>query len=98
VTWRIYYDDGSTYGLEDGAWAEAPPEGVLAVVEKHGDKLTVHSGGDHYYLIEEDGTVVSTDDAATILRSLGWLKFGRYTSHAKMARVFERIRGEWKAP
>ena len=95
-TWRIYYDSGATYGPEDGAWLDAPLEGVLAVVEKRGDRLTLHSGGDHYYRCDDDGTIVATDDAATILRSLGWVKFGRYTSNTKMGKLFERIKLEWK--
>lgn len=97
TTWRIYYDSGATFGPEDGAWEDAPLEGVLAVVERRGDKRTIHSGGDHYLRCADDGTIVATDDAATILRSLGYVKFGRYTSNVKMARLFERIRDEWKA-
>jgi hypothetical protein len=102
--WRLYYDDGSTYGPDDGSWTDAPREGVLAVAEKHGERLTIHAGGDFYYLIAET-TVVSTDDAAAILRSLGTpagdegpargVKFGRWTTPAKMERTFARIRAEW---
>lgn len=30
--WRIFYDDGSTFGNEDGGPADAPTHGVIAVV------------------------------------------------------------------
>lgn len=104
-TWCIYYDDESAYGPDDGSWTDAPLEGVLAVAEKHDERLTIHAGGDFYYLIDDE-TVVSTDDAATILRSLGTaagnegpargVKFGRWTTPVKMERVLARIRAEWR--
>lgn len=94
VSFGIYYDDGSVYGSLDGEWDGAPAEGVLAVVEKVGERQQIHTGADYYYRLE-DGTVVSTADHATILRSLGWIKFGRYTSNAKMESVLRRIREEW---
>lgn len=95
--WKVYYDDGATFGSEDGAWADAPSEGVLAVVERIGDRTTIHSGHDHYQL-EHDGTIVMRD-ARTLIAAIGRLemspvKFGRYTSNTKMERVFRRIREE----
>ncbi len=99
MSWAIYYDSNRVFTSDDGLWSDAPPEGVLAIVEKVGDRMTIHSGGDFYRLCD-DGTVIATDDAATLLRSigrveLGPLLFGRYTSNTNMARVFERIRREW---
>jgi hypothetical protein len=101
--WRIFYDDDRTWGPNDGSWTDAPREGVLVVAERHGERLTLHSGGCFYYLIDGE-TVVSTDDAATILRSLGTpagdsgpargVIFGRWTTPAKMERAFERARAE----
>lgn len=98
--WRIYYDDGRSYGSDDGSWSDAPVEGVLAVVELVDDKLTVHSGADFYQL--EDESIVMRDDC-TLLHAIGLvemtpIKFGRYTSAKKMAAVFERIRQEWRWP
>lgn len=97
-SWRIYYDDAQTFGSEDGAWSDAPVEGVLAVVELVDGRLTVHSGHD-YYQLEYDGTIVLRDER-TLLHAIGLLemspiKFGRYTSTSKMERVFRRIREEW---
>lgn len=102
--WRVYYDDDRSFGSDDGSWIEAPIEGVIAVAEKHGERLTVHAGADYYYLIGGE-TVASTGDAATILRSLGTpvgdegpargVKFGRWTTPQKMERVFARIRADW---
>jgi hypothetical protein len=96
-SWRIYYDTGATFGDSDGAWSDAPGEGVLAVVELIDGALTVHSGHD-YYQIEDDSIVMR--DERTLLAAVGVLdmspiKFGRYTSAKKMAAVFRRIREEW---
>ena len=32
ITWRIYYDDGSTFCDLEGAWEEAPEQGLVCVV------------------------------------------------------------------
>jgi hypothetical protein len=93
-SFRIYYDDGSTWDDSDGPFESAPLEGVLAVVEKRGARTTIHQGGDFYFRLE-DGTVVSTDDAAALIRRLGWVKCGRWTTATKMERLHERIRAEW---
>jgi hypothetical protein len=98
VSWCIYYDTGATFSDADGAWADAPVEGVLAVVEKIGPAMTIHSGADFYQL--DDDSVVMRDER-TILHAVGLLamspiKFGRYTSAAKMARTFRRISEEWR--
>ena len=98
--WRIYYDNDRTYGSDNGSWADAPTEGVIAVVEKIGDKLTVHQGHDFYYLAE-DGTIIQTNDWHILLRAIGFvkmtpIKFGRYTSNTNMARIMDRIRSEMR--
>lgn len=99
MQWTIYYDTEQTFTDADGPWSAAPAEGVLAVVERRGDRTEIHSGAD-FYRLEQDGTIIATEDAATILRAVGVvpmspIKFGRYTSNTKMRDVFERIRLEW---
>lgn len=96
--WRLYYDDGRSFGNEDGDWFDAPSEGVLAVIEQIGERTTIHAGHDHYQL-EDDGTIVMRD-ARTLIAAIGLLemlpvKFGRFTSATKMERTFQRIREEW---
>jgi hypothetical protein len=95
--WRIYYDNGQVFGSEDGPWADAPAEGVLAVVESNNGALTIHSGHDFYQF--DDDSIVMRDER-TLLHSIGLLemtpvKFGRYTSSSKMEKVFRRIHEEW---
>lgn len=34
LAWRAYYDDGSTFSSEDGEPSEAPPWGLLVVVQR----------------------------------------------------------------
>lgn len=98
MSWCIYYDTGATFSDTDGAWADAPVEGVLAVAEKIGTALAIHSGADFYQL--DDESIVMRDER-TILHAVGLLemtpiKFGRYTSATKMAGVFRRIAEEWR--
>jgi len=99
--WRIYYDDGSVYGNEDGPWGAAPQEGVLAVVTNDG-RVVQHAGADYYYQFE-DGSVAATGDHGTVLRAIGTeglrepgsVKMGRWASPSRMERTFRRIREEW---
>lgn len=105
MRWAIYYDNNSIFNSEDGKWEEAPIEGVLVVVEKTNDRVVTHTGGDFYYLIEEDNTIVSTDDSATLLRGIGLpgrnnygcIKFGRYTSNSKMNKILKDVHNDWIA-
>lgn len=97
MPWRIYYRGDRTFSSEDGSWDDAPSEGVLVVVEQIGERVTIHTGHDHYQL-EHDGTIVMRD-ARTILAHVGVMpmssiKFGLYVSASQMERAIERARRE----
>lgn len=99
MRWRVYYRRGRTFGSEDGTWAAAPADGVLAVVEVVGDRRTVRSGGD-YYRLEEDGHVICHETADAILHAVGHvplsaIKFGWCVSPTEMAQVFAQIERDW---
>lgn len=87
--WAIYYDDGRVFSSEDGAWDDAPTDGVLFVLQKVDDRIVTQSGADYYYLI--DDTVAATGDLGPYLRSLGTVKFGRWTSHKRYEEVARRV-------
>jgi hypothetical protein len=93
--WAIYYDNNSTWDSEDGSFIAAPSDGVICIVRKQEDKTEFISGAD-YYIRFEDGTIIGTSDVNPLLRSLGWIKFGRYTSNTNQARIMERASKEWK--
>lgn len=93
--WRIYYDDGSIFTSEDGAWNDAPLDGVLFVLQKIGDKITTQSGADFYYLI--DDMAVATGDIGPLLRSLKYIKFGRWTSIKRYEAVGKRVAADGKS-
>src|SRR5262245_7413583 len=78
MQWRIYYDNGMIYTSADGSWNDAPADGVLFVLQKIGDRVVTQSGADYYFL--EDGDIVATGDLGPLLRKLGFIKFGRWTS------------------
>lgn len=84
MRWRLYYDDGSTYGSEDGPWELAPADGVLFAVEWVDDQKRIYSGHDFYL---NDGGLGYTDDLGPLLRKLGVVKFGRWTSHKTLEAV-----------
>jgi hypothetical protein len=93
----IYYDDGTVYDSHDGPFGEAPSDGVICVVYRHGDLTEFLSGHDYYARFADDGSIIGTGDIGPLLRGrCPWLKFGRYTSHANQARIMNRARDEWK--
>lgn len=91
VKWRIYYDDGRIITSNDCAWIDAPCDGVLFVLSRadNSDIVITQSGGDFYYC--EDDCVVSTSDIGPLLRKLGLIKFGRWTSIKKYEAVSRRV-------
>lgn len=97
--WRIYYRGGRVFSSDDGDWADAPPDGVLAVVEIIGHRRTVRSGGDYYRLDRETGEVIVHETAAVLIRAIGRVDMspvleGWCTGPSEMARVFDRIKRE----
>jgi hypothetical protein len=93
--WRIYYDNGSVFGAEDGSWDQAPAEGVICVVVQVGEAVTFYAGADFYWRFAEDGSIAATSDLGPLLRTLGLVKFGRYTSNVNHERIMQRARSEW---
>ena len=91
-TWAIFYDDGSMFSSEDGAWQDAPSDGVLFVLCKKGDVIETVSGSDHYVLLDDE-TIATTPDLGPLLRKWG-VKFGRWTTHKNMEVVGKRVAQE----
>jgi hypothetical protein len=94
--WRIYYDNGSTFDSGDGPWSEAPVDGVICIAVKDREKIKFYSGADYYWRFK-DGSIADTSDLGPLLRTLGVIKFGRFTSNRNHERVMQRARDEWKA-
>lgn len=100
--WRIYYRGGRVFGSVDGAWSDAPADGVLAVLWRIGDRTEVASGGD-YYRITADGEVVCHETADAILHAVGHtelssIKFGWCVGPSEMRAVLDRIAVERQWP
>lgn len=98
--WRVYYDDGTVWGSDDGPWENAPVDGVIFAVARTPGGVDVHSGCD-YYVMFEDGSLASTGDLGPLLRrrpalSTAAFKIGRWTSHARFESISARVRGEWR--
>ena len=96
-TFRIYYDDSTTFDSDDGQFQDAPSDGVICVVVRRGDITEFLSGSDYYVRFAEDGSIIGTGDIMPLLRKFcPWVKFGRYTSHANQTHIMNRARDEWK--
>jgi hypothetical protein len=93
--WAIYYDDGAVFSSADGAWEDAPLDGVLFVLYQEGDRVVTQSGADHYILL--DDTIAATGDLGPFLRSLKVIKFGRWTSIKKYEAVSKRVAEDAKS-
>lgn len=96
MEFRIYYDNGQIYTSEDGYFEEAPLDGVLFILEKVNDRIITHSGADYY--VQVDDSIVATGDLGPILRKLGWIKHGRWTSvkrYEDVGRQVARDASEW---
>lgn len=94
--WCIYYDDGSTFDSDDGPFENAPADGVICIVNRVADKIEFLAGADYYVRFAEDGSIIGTEDIDQFVRKLGWVKFGRYTSHRNQARITQRATQEWR--
>jgi len=92
MRWKLYYDNGSTFSSDDGAWEEAPSDGVLFAVRWEGGKKEILSNTDFYFF--HDGSFGQTDDLGPLLRKLGIIKFGRWTSHKRMEQAAALVRGD----
>lgn len=94
MTWRIYYDDNTTFSDSDGTFEQAPCEGVLYILERHGDLTRIHSGKDYYAMI--DGEIIAPEEIGPLLRKIGWLKLGRWTSQKRFEDIGRRVKEDAK--
>ncbi len=96
TAWEIWYDDGSRLSSEQTEWNDAPPDGVLFVLETFEDgKKQVHMGAD-YYLMLEDGTIVDCTAAHMerhLRRLLPQLKYGRWSGNEIWEKAHEEVFG-----
>ena len=96
LEWRIYYDDGTTFSNLDGRFEDAPSDGILGIVEADPEVgYVLYHGKDYYYLLA-DGSIGMADDPGPYLRTLGVIKFGRWTGRGTWGEVFETMVDEAK--
>ncbi len=81
VRWKIWYDDGTTFASETGSAADAPVDGILAILEKRANNTIMnHHGNDYYYWTGENWFSGSLASLERWLRmELPNLKYGRWT-------------------
>ena len=59
--WRIYYDDGSTFDDEQGAWSNAPSRGVMCVTAPSAKLGRRTPQGRNFYVMALDGEPYGMD-------------------------------------
>lgn len=101
AAWRVYYRGGRVFDSLDGGWADAPADGVLAVLWRVGDRTEIASGGD-YYRLTEHGEVVCHETADAILHAvgrtpLGPILHGWCVGPSEMNQVLSRANADRKA-
>ena len=96
--WKIWYDNGSTFDSEQGAWADAPAWGVVYIAylrpdtddPKLGGRGWSVAQGESFFRITHDGEVVACnidalmDYAANVLKVV---KVGRMISAAEFRTI-----------
>lgn len=93
--WRIYYDNGTTFSSDDGAWDDAPARGVQVVVYEHPDVgWAMRHGGDFFRLDGDGGPVAMDRDGMLdfVADTLGIVKVGRMLSQADFDEVYQRAK------
>src|SRR5262245_46254668 len=93
--WRIYYDDGQVFSSAQGAFEAAPVDGVLYVLQRTATGVKTLSGADYYAMI--DGEVIAIEDVSALLRSVGWIKCGRWTSFKRFEAIGRHVAKDAKA-
>lgn len=90
--WRVFYDDGTIYGPDDGEPNEAPAWGVVATVSTE-DELKVLTEGDDYYYwnpMDERWYGVDLIGLVDFLTHTGFLKIGRFVPQKQYLKILEK--------
>lgn len=89
--WRLYYPNHATYDSDDGAFVDAPNDGVQAIKKRDskGRLCTFH--GHDFYPWAPDSSLYGTDDLGPILRTLGWIKFGATVDDSHFRDILARV-------
>ncbi len=94
VDWRIWYEDNSSFGSEDGLWDDAPIDRVLFVLETFDDgKKLVHMGADYYVMRDAEVIDFSLAHLERHLRDVPGWKFGKWASDEAFAAAHEEVFG-----
>jgi hypothetical protein len=83
--WAIYYDNETVFTSSDGSFNDAPTDGVLFVLQKRGDRVETLSGADYYAMVDDE--IIAVGDPGPLLRKIGWIKHGRWTSHNRFEKI-----------
>jgi hypothetical protein len=78
--WRIYYADGRITDSTQIKWADAPVDGICAIVHAINDEPADCELGTPYYWNHGDW-IARVWDVTLYLRQTGKVKFGRWASH-----------------
>ena len=94
MTWKIYYDDGSTFSNEDGSPYEAPGLGVqIVAVENEKVGRVIYSMNDFYWYDTKNDCWYGGEKFGLFdyLSSTGMKKvvFGRYILNSEFEKIYK---------
>jgi len=99
LSWKVFYDDGTTFGPDDGRPNEAPAFGVIATVstEQSGSK-SLTEGDDYYFYhpLDERWFGVELVGLVDFLVHSGFLKLGRFIPQDRYLQIIKQALAEVK--
>ena len=95
MSWKIWYDDSTTFSSDDGSPHEAPVDGIVCISERFANgRLEVHHGHDYYRWMGDCWAMGNQASLERWLRKTDTLiKFGRYTAQAVYKKALEDASG-----
>lgn len=96
LRWRIYYDDGGTFDSGQGSPSDAPPFGVVAIVQPEPTiRRVIATGFDWYYWVDAEqqwwgGDLSGVLDRMLHRKPVEHLLMGRSIDHKSYQEIMRR--------
>jgi len=98
--WRIWYDNDTTFGNEDGSPQLAPGRGVICIVQDDERTGRLRLTGDYYIWQHGRWFAVDLFGLWDYLSGKDWkcVKFGRFATYDRYAAICQRAEADMRMP
>jgi len=98
-SWKIWYDDGSTFSSEDGNPEDAPIDGVQAILQwLHYGNYEIIPSSDYYWWLDDRWVFGDITGLERFLRKRSQVMtiiiYGRWASSAMFQQIQKEVHGE----